>query len=88
MHVVSEDNVPPPTCLGCPDGNDEHDWKPLNAVDRIMANAMEQKRNVESEFDSPRTINSPLNVTCECGFLARDKRGLAAHLRGKQHRSA
>ncbi len=105
MHVVSEDNIPPPTCLGCPDGNDEHDWRPLTvSLTKFEAQLSEFEREPQpmtpsqvgalamaSEHgpvvDLSRTITSPLSIVCDCGFLARDKRGLAAHLRGAKHRS-
>lgn len=39
MHVADAEGFPP-TCMGCPDGNDEHDWRPLDYAEGLVREAV------------------------------------------------
>jgi len=70
MHVADAEGFPP-TCMGCPEGADEHEWQPANGVHHTVWNI--------GTADESRTINSPMNRMCECGFLAKTAGSLNVH---------
>ncbi len=74
LHIADAEGFPP-TCMGCPEGRDEHEWvaSVLTYADVAVASPMQ------------RTINSPLNLVCpDCSFLARTAAGLKTH-RTRKH---
>ncbi len=77
LHIADAEGFPP-TCMGCPDGHDEHAWIPAS-IDMSYFGPP-----IHAVMDESRTINSPLNLTCDCGFLARTAAGLKTH-RTRKH---
>ncbi len=74
MHVRDAEGFPP-TCMGCPDGADEHEWLP-------------QVHDLgEGPKAGPRTINSTA-VICSCGFTAKSMGTLKVHIaKSKLHKA-
>ncbi len=80
MHVRDAEGFPP-TCMGCPDGADEHEWLPDTLTIVTVP-------GITSASDYSRTINSPRNVMCECGFLAKSEGTLRTHrAKAKLHKT-